>query len=694
MLEERIYNKPKQKLIYSKDSSLNFGMKQSIKESNLFGLFKSNSSLSRSIRTSASSNMSNPLQSSAALILGQSNASLPVNSSSQKLGINFKKMKIIPEEEKIKSGNNIFNLSKSKLISEVPKNQMDIKIRNIIHDYTNIDHSEYSYNIFSNLKSKKRLQHLDLEDDFEVYKTKKISDTESSVQDKIKNLKKYLNDTQNEVYSKFTMKDEELIPLVQKDIDDVIKFYNGVFIIRDKNIDECVKESLDLFNRCQREVLIRIEKLGNDLDKIGFKLEEEIKEICEEKNKYINRFTEAKSNYYTRLINEIKESENEMKKKSSKDLDEFILRWKNIKLNYYLSELKKLLSSKEYSDNEERALIIQDLKKAQEDIYNKKYNLIIIQLFNLDYEKITKKNIQKLQKNLEEIVAFGDKVLTDFIEKLVQDSNNTHNKSLSAIEKFKKDESTISYIFGKDNHNEKKYNDFDDINDLDNLIEREIKPIIDKNKMDRTEYISKLNKYLDEYDDYINAVCEKILNLFLSVGKLYDEHKISLKNSERNYMISYAKECDNDDNFIHDKEQELKNKSTEMKNCINKEELDKGLEESFKIMDEFEQEYRDFFKKIDSLFNSHAGLITEEYHKYELKAFLIFGLYNLDEKFAIEKRREKESEFLSKKKEAEIAEEEKRKKKLVKKNLKQKRKKLNKVIKKERRRLSLYLQGK
>ena len=148
MIEERVYNQPKQKLIYSKDSSLNFGMKQSLRESNLMGLFKSNSSLSRSIRTSASSNISNPLQSSAALILNQSNNSV-FKSPPQKLGINFSKMKIIPEEEKIKPGQNIFNLSKTKIISEVPKNQMDIKIRNIIHDYINVDNSEYSYNIFA-----------------------------------------------------------------------------------------------------------------------------------------------------------------------------------------------------------------------------------------------------------------------------------------------------------------------------------------------------------------------------------------------------------------------------------------------------------------------------------------------------------------------------------------------------------------
>ena len=179
--------------------------------------------------------------------------------------------------------------------------------------------------------------------------------------------------------------------MAQKAIDDVINFQNGVFNIRNNNIDECVKESLDSFNKCQTEVNLRIIKLGKDLDQVGYKLEEEIKEICEDKTKYINRFTEIKSNYYTRLINEIKESEKEIKEKSSKDLEEYILRWKNIKLNYFISELKILLNSKEYSDCEERALIIKDLKKAQEDIYNKKYDLIIVQLFNLDYEKITKK---------------------------------------------------------------------------------------------------------------------------------------------------------------------------------------------------------------------------------------------------------------------------------------------------------------
>ena len=128
MLEERSYNKPKQKLIYSKDTSLNFGIQSPQKEENLLGLFKSNSSLARNLRSSSTTASSNPLKSSAALILNQSGMSLP------KQSINFQQSNIIKEEEETKNPN--ANWAASALKSEMPKNQMDIKIRNIVHNYT------------------------------------------------------------------------------------------------------------------------------------------------------------------------------------------------------------------------------------------------------------------------------------------------------------------------------------------------------------------------------------------------------------------------------------------------------------------------------------------------------------------------------------------------------------------------------
>ena len=653
-MAEKSYNKPKQKMIFSKDSSLNFGGQSAPSE--LLGFFKSSSSLARSIRsnTMASTN-GKSLQSTGAMILEQ-----PVKSTISNFYPNNKWMPSNKqdsiEEEKNKTFSNGWNVKTTK--AETPKNQMDIKIRNIIHNYTDIDTNDFSYNVLSNLKSKKRMQNLDLVEFYEIWKTKYLKETEDNIKSKISQLKENLDSTKNEVYKNFSMKDEELISLVQKDIDKISDFYNNVLKEREESIKDCLKIILEDLNTCYQNGQLKLIKLADDMDKIGFLFEEEIKDLINEKKQYIQRFYDVKKSYYTRIMNEIKELENELVEKSKKDLDDFILRWKNIKLNNYVSKLQKLLQSKEYTDPEERSIIVKEMKDIQENVYKKKYQLIFEQLFGLDYDQINTKNIEKISKKLEEINNEAEQLYSDNLQKLKKNDEDIENKSLEAFEAFKADVSTINYEFGKDNHNEKKYNDYDDLNTLEELFQKEVNSVLDKNKNDRQDYMLSLSKYTEEYDDFLNAICEKIIALFLSVGKLYDEHKRDLKKSERNYMISYAKECDNDDNIIHDKEEELKKISVEMKNCINKEELDKGLQDSFQIMDQLEQEYRDFFQKIDDLFNSHEGLLTNEYHNYEKKVFNIFGIYPEDNRYEIEKRRNKESEFLSKKKEAQIAEEE------------------------------------
>ena len=384
MLEERSYNKPKQKLIYSKDSSLNFGMQASQKEENLLGLFKSSSSLARNLRSSTTSASSedqhNTLKSTAALILNQSGMSIP------KQSMNLNKNIVIKEEENTKNQNSKW--AQMALKSEVPKNQMDIKIRNIVHNYTDIDVNEYTYNILSNLKSKKRVLNLDSIDDYEVWKEKKVNTTENEVKNKIEELKDHLENTKNELYSKFSMTNEELILMVQSDIDEVVNSYNTTLEIRDNKINECVQNTVDIFDNCHKDVNLRINKLSIDLDKIGYLLEEEIKSVIDDKKAYIQRFKDVKTNYYSRLTNEIKETEKLIAETSNKDLREYILRWKNVKLNNYITKLKNLLNSKEYVDCVERADLIKELKKQQEDLYQKRFNLIFNQLFNLDYEQI------------------------------------------------------------------------------------------------------------------------------------------------------------------------------------------------------------------------------------------------------------------------------------------------------------------
>ena len=246
-----------------------------------------------------------------------------------------------------------------------------------------------------------------------------------------------------------------------------------------------------------------------------------------------------------------------------------------------------------------------ELKESQMNIYNKRNELLFQKLFKLQFDEITTNGIEAINKTLEDIFDEGEKLFTNHIKQLMKNSDDIEKKSLFEIENFKTQVDSISYDFTKDNHNEKKYNDFDELNSIDDLIEKEIKPLLEKNKEDRMEFIKKINSYINEYDDYTNNIIQKIISVFLNVGKAFDEHKKNLHKTEKDYLISIAKEGDHDEEVCNNKEEELKKISEEMRNCINKEELDEGLNKAFKVMDELESEYRDYFKKVYDIYNSH-----------------------------------------------------------------------------------------
>ena len=647
MLAERRYNQIKQKLLYSKDNSINFDSKQRKKEKKLLYLFKSNSSLSRSIRSIASTSISNSVKSSASIIINN----LPKNiitpqSRNPNLSINFNNVK----EEEEKTTDVVQDYKSIKSI--IPKNQIDIKIRNLVHDYTNISMNDSSYKVFSNIRSIKRMKNLNSIDEFEIWKTQRIKKIENDVQNLVNDLKTFLENTKNKIYEKFSVGNNILIEMVEQDVDKVGVLMQSIFIDRERRINLIEKRIEDMFCICLNQVNLKIVHLEKNLDSIGFLLEEQIKDLCYNKQIYIDKYHETKLKYYSKIIKEIKDMEIEVNIVLKKDYENFRIKWKNINLNHYLDELNKILNSKEFTDNKERNDIINELKKAQEEIYNKRKNLIFEKLFNLEYEKINTKNIQKLIKILDNIEIDEEKIYTKIIKKLLKNSDDIYNKSLFVLEDCKKKISTLNYDFTKDNHNDKKYNDFDDIKNIDELVDNKINPILIQLKEQRIQFISELNKYISEYGGYIVAVCEKVLNIFLTVGNLYDEYKKSILYSDHNYLILYAKECDDDENFLDNKNAEIKNVIKEMKNSINKDELDKGLNDCFALMDSLEDEYREHFNKVEDLLNSHNDLILDEFHNYEIKIYKLFGIYELSELYFIEKRRSKESIFFSKKKEA------------------------------------------
>ena len=659
---------PKQRLIYSQDASMNFSASSMNNNNNnnnthsdLMNLFKSSASLSRSLRNATTKTGANAVQKDS---LFKSSGDLIMNNTNTYTARSFKggasstsKCVFAQTMPNFKPSNTSIS-SKASFKPAVSSSSRQIQIRNIIHDYTNVDVNSDTYNILSALTSHKRATNLDILDDYEVWKTNHFNNTEKNVKRVISELQCLLQNTKDEIFSKFTMQNESLIPLTQIDIDNVTSFYNNVIIKRNESITQTHMNVLELFTKCCTEIKNKIALLIRELDLTGYMLQEEIKSLTDEKTLYIIKLTECKKKYYTKIINEIRDNEMQIVNNSKHEHNNFIQRWKNIKLNNYFIELKTFLSSTAIIDNSERYILIDNMKRDQMAIYAKRKSLIFDKLFKLSYEDITTKNIETISKELDDIYTEAEKIFINHIQLLVENSDNIHRMSLNEVEKFKMNVASVSYDFTVDNHNNKQYNDYDELTSIDELIDKEIMPIINTNKQNRIDYSKVLNAYIDEYDDYTNNIAIKIIAMYLSLGKLFDDHKKHMISEERKYLFSIAKATDNDDDFINEKEEIIKGHVSKMAQCETKEQLDELLSNCFQVMDELEKEYRTYFQTIDELFTSHDNVITNVFNEYESKVLQVFGYYTLDHKYEIEKRRVIENDFCIKKKEAEIAHEE------------------------------------
>ena len=331
MLAERnILNKPKQKLIYSKESNYNFSGGDSSThisgDPSILGLFKTSSALGKSIR-----NQNDPSKTF------YPNVKLPPISSSK--NTSHSNLKNLSTKNLGKTFTKFPNTKLASFKTEANSNNLDIKIRNIIHDYTKIDVNDYTYNILTELRSKKREVNLDLLDDYELWKSQFWKEKENEIKEKINKLKEDLNNTKDEIYSKFNMENNKLIELIQNDIDDIQKLYENTLESRNNLIDKVLNENNVILNNTLKTVNLKVKELSKQLDKIGYLKEEEIESLSNNKNKYIEKLVTNKKDYYKRIINEIKEDENEIVSKSKEDLTKFKLRWKNVKLNNYLEIL-------------------------------------------------------------------------------------------------------------------------------------------------------------------------------------------------------------------------------------------------------------------------------------------------------------------------------------------------------------------
>jgi hypothetical protein len=770
--------KSNQKMIYNKDSNLN-----SNGDASIIGLFKSTSSLSRSLRQqnnqkneggnqNFNKNMNLYTESTNKYKSSLSASGKMIMESNQNANINSNQMQ---NQEKKSNNNQSINLNNSNLnnsssllnlnfnniiekdalmninkVQSNPPKQMrnNIEIRNLTHFYDKIETHQETYDLLFLLKSDKRMRHLDRLDDYHIIKSNFLNALDDKINRKFDVLQSKLKNSKKDLENQLNKTDDELIAMFLRDIDYLQLIQRNILNGRQDDITNAIK-TVQEFNQ---DSVITIDnyilQLKKDLIDIGFMLDVEIDEICLERRIEKEKYFEKKKEDCLVNFQLIQNDEINLVEESKKNLTQFILRWKNVKLKRHVKELKDVFASKEFVDNSERYELIRLLKKDQEGIYKDRYTLIINKMLNMSIEDITVKSIESINKELDDIYNNAQNIYDLHTQKLMTNSEKIYENSLKEVEKFKDKIKKISYEFGKDNKDieiliegkpreEYKYNqeaiinncisieeevnknvkggarnsiknpplnslkkqptllnqrekelkeneekksqnndsnldikrqgsyisviklpflneEYKSLNSIEELVDKEIFPLLEYYKTERKNYITNIINYLDDYDEYVNNNCVKLVNTLLSVGKRNDDNKKNRSEKEKKYMLEMAKAADNDDDIIYEKEESLKKLSLEMKDSFHIQDLDTKLQSSFNIINQLEVEYRDYFGNMEILLNSHEDKINEDFHLYEIEILNNFGIKTKERLQEIALRRNQESEYLSRKKEKEI----------------------------------------
>jgi chaperonin cofactor prefoldin len=168
---------------------------------------------------------------------------------------------------------NSYNANSQSRITNMKKvNNNFNEIRNLTHDYHKIDTETKSYELFANLKSNQRMDHLDAIEEYETWKINYLNSTEDKIKRKIDQLKDHLDKTQYEINSQFSMKNEELISLILNDITKIEMNFYQIISRRNDEIQNARSHIMDVDEECKNTVENKIFTFKKELIEIGFRV--------------------------------------------------------------------------------------------------------------------------------------------------------------------------------------------------------------------------------------------------------------------------------------------------------------------------------------------------------------------------------------------------------------------------------------
>ena len=104
------------------------------------------------------------------------------------------------------------------------------------------------------------------------------------------------------------------------------------------------------------------------------------------------------------------------------------------------------------------------------------------------------------------------------------------------------------------------------------------------------------------------------------------------KEEEKKFDLSIAARGDEMDDRVDDLEENYKKEVDRLKRSITLEQLESRLQESFKILDKIEVEYRSYSDDTLKILNSHGNIIKNTFETYLVKVGEKFGLLPMSKK--------------------------------------------------------------
>lgn len=408
--------------------------------------------------------------------------------------------------------------------SNIDYNSKEILLRNIIYDYTNVGVNQQTYEILRKKKTEKRANYLDSIEDYNDWKEAYIKSTLMKLNNCSDSILNEINLTRNDFIVKLQLSDSVFQGLIMKNIDKLKSELEQTISKRISHLNKAINTNNNTLDEVRWTLKHYLTNLKNNLIEIGYVLEENVIELIEKFNeKNIEEIDGIQMENDKKFLS-IKDLEDKVQYELRTNFKVFVKKWKNIKLNMFMTILKNKLNSKDIVDNDILYELINNLKNDQLSIYQSRIKQLHL-VNDLEIVELKASSIEITMKNLEDIYNSAQTTYDFHTNELVKFSDLITEKSKMLINEFNNMMKTINYSFGINNSDcmllieedkidvsseiekvEKEYNLppfdnsalFDKKKKLTKKEEQEIKDKEVQYNKEKTEMVIKKNRIIEE----------------------------------------------------------------------------------------------------------------------------------------------------------------------------------------------------